>query len=573
MMKCGRNAFFAGAIGDRLLVILSFVLVALVSSGVPPAEAWQVSPGDLIRLEGAVQNSAGEPVSGASVTLQKSDGSRGLEAKTDSRGAFFFSGLTAGVYALKAEQSEWGRGKADSVLLSAGETKRIRVVLVREDAASGTTRDKTSPSQPLQTPMQFADEPSFAVAGITDTNNVGLHASAKDQRTSDALARDTRALEPVAPEAHTTETTGEISLHSNPAETEKKLRAGLAQNPESFDTNHQLGEFYCESKRYAEAIPLLSKAFELDSKSAVNSYELALAYLGIGESDRAREQGRKMAAAANSAEAHRYLGDLNERLNDPLGAVREYESAARLDASEESFFDWGTELLLHRASQAATEIFRNGLRVHPGSSKLLTGLGAALYAAGSYEDAAQRLCEASDLKPADVAPYVFLGKMEKAAPAVSLCGEEKLARFVAQQPRSALANYYYGLILWKQAKESGQDGSLEQAKSYLEKAVQFDPKLDEAYLQLGIVYGDRGDFAQAIAAFQRAIHANPQLAEPHYRLSLAYKRTGEEAKAQQEMQTYKEIEKSDAEAQERQQRELQQFLITLKSQSAAPTVH
>jgi len=65
---------------------------------------------------------------------------------------------------------------------------------------------------------------------------------------------------------------------------------------------------------------------------------------------------------------------------------------------------------------------------------MLAGLGAALYAGGHSEEAAHRLCEAADLKPADPTPYLLLGKMEKAAPTLLPCGEQKLARFVRTIP-------------------------------------------------------------------------------------------------------------------------------------------
>jgi len=124
----------------------------------------------------------------------------------------------------------------------------------------------------------------------------------------------------------------------------------------------------------------------------------------------AREQARKMLASGDTPDVHRLLGELDERLGEPLEAVREYERAAQMDPSERNYFEWGTELLLHKADQPAVEVFTKGTRLHPGSARMLAGLGAALYASGSYEEAARRICEASDLQPGDSAPYLFLGK-------------------------------------------------------------------------------------------------------------------------------------------------------------------
>ena len=83
---------------------------------------------------------------------------------------------------------------------------------------------------------------------------------------------------------------------------------------------------------------------------------------------------------------------------------------------------------------------------------MLAGLGAAQYAVRSYEDAARSLCKASDLKPGEAAPYLFLGQMEKTVNGPLPCAEEKLAQFAEQQPANAAANYYYAISLVKREK-------------------------------------------------------------------------------------------------------------------------
>jgi tetratricopeptide (TPR) repeat protein len=284
------------------------------------------------------------------------------------------------------------------------------------------------------------------------------------------------------------------------------------------------------------------------------------------------EASASASEAERAPDSHRELGDRAESSGDPLAAVREYEQAVRLDPSEQNYFAWGTELLVHRAVKPAAEVFTKGAAAHPKSARMLAGLGAALYAGGSYPDAARRLCDASDLQPADLTPYLFLGKMEKAAPEPLPCAAEKLARFAHDQPANALANYYYAVSLSKRARGSENSAKLQQAEALLQKAVAADPKLDEAYVQLGALYAARGNFAQAISAYKRAIEANPQSGEAHYRLALAYKRTGEEGKSEQELQLYKQADKTEAAAVELQRREIRQFLIILKDQpqSAAP---
>ena len=282
-----------------------------------------------------------------------------------------------------------------------------------------------------------------------------------------------------------------------------------------------------------------------------------------------RERVKKLLASAETADAHRKLAELDERLGDPLEAVHEYERATQMDPSEQNYFEWGMELLLHRADQPAVEVFTKGTRSHRRSARILAGLGVALYAGGNSEEAARKLCEAADLNPADPAAYLFLGRIERAVPAVLPCSEEKLARFAKDQPENALANYYYGIVLWKRSRGMEQSGGVQQAEALLEKATAIDAKFGEAYLELGILHFAQGRLEQAIREYKKASEANPQLSDPHYRLGLAYRRMNEEAKAEQEFRVYEEMQKAETVAVEKERRELRQFLIILKDQRPA----
>lgn len=268
--------------------------------------------------------------------------------------------------------------------------------------------------------------------------------------------------------------------------------------------------------------------------------------------------------AAREAESHRLAGDRAEKSGDLLAAEREYETAVRLDPGEQNYFAWGTELLLHRATRPAVEVFTKGANLHPTSARMLAGLGAALYANGAYAEAARRLCAASDLQPAEPAPYLFLGKMEKAAPDPLPCAAERLARFAHDQPKNPQANYYFALSLWKRAQRNESAKYIARTGSLAQAAIAIDPKFAEAYVLLGMVHGARINFPQAIENYKKAIEINPQLPEAHYRLAQAYKRIGDDANSEKETQLYKEADKAESDAVERQRREIRQFLIILK---------
>jgi tetratricopeptide (TPR) repeat protein len=275
-------------------------------------------------------------------------------------------------------------------------------------------------------------------------------------------------------------------------------------------------------------------------------------------------------ARGETADLHRLAGEVDEKSGDPLAAVHEFEQAVREDPSEQNYFEWGSELLLHRAVWQAKDVFSAGAKIYPRSARLLTALGAALFAGALYDEAAHRLCEASDLDPADPEQYMFMGKIEMAAPNPLACVEQKLARFVAQQPGDPLANYFYAMTVWKQHGQSIDVQTLDNVERMLIKAVTLDPQCSDAYLQLGILQSSRRNYEKAVEFLSKAIASNPQLSEAHYRLGVAYDRVGEKEKARREFQLHDEIEKQQAADVERQRREVKQFRVVVDGSPAEP---
>jgi len=282
------------------------------------------------------------------------------------------------------------------------------------------------------------------------------------------------------------------------------------------------------------------------------------------------------AAQASAADAHRLAGQRDEQRGDPLSAVREFERAVRLDPSEQNYFEWGSDLLLHRALWQAKEVFQKGVEAYPKSARMLTGLGAALFSSALYDEAALRLCAASDLDPTDATPYLFMGKIAVAAPSPLPCVREKLARFARLRPDDAQANYLDAMAILHDKEPSDKEPSdktandgptdTRQAETLLVKAAALDPKGAEALYQLGVLASARRDGDAAIAYYQRAIQADPQLGEAHYRLGVAYDRLGRHAEAAEQFRLHDEIEKREADRIEQQRREVKQFLVVLQKQ-------
>jgi tetratricopeptide (TPR) repeat protein len=550
----GLTAHFSGYLGTRIATRVLAMIAVLVLFPVPGRLVYGQSASfqGSATLQGSVRDSRGRPVAAAIVYLQAKSESQPLTAHTDSAGTYRFSALHQGVYVLRAELAGYGGATSGSFVLVQNETKSVDLTLESPQA-------DTPSSSARQT--EFFDEPSFTVAGVTDSTNLGGHGSNTIATTKEALTKDTVSL---GRESHAAPSPA-TSLSSQ----EKSLRVAAAHEPGNFEANHRLGTLLVETGKAREALSYLEHASHLNPNSYENTYQLALAYADSGDYQRARSSARTLLTtqeqdAHHSAELHHLLADVEGKLGNPVEAVREYQLAAELNPSELNLFDWGSELLMHRADQPAIEVFSKGNRLFPGSVRMLLGLGAAWYAGGSYEQAVQRFCEASDLNPADSTPYLFMGRLQSAETVPSERLVEKLERFVRLQPKNALSNYYYALTLWKRLKGPEDNGNLAQVESLLQKAVHLDPKLGIGHLQLGILYSEQKDFGKAIMAYQTAIEASPPMEEAHYRLAQIYKRTGENLKAQQELEIFDQLSRKRAEEVERERREIQQFVYKLR---------
>ena len=505
-----------------IIWVLAVITLAIVASP-GRAQAPGQAQASTATAQGHVRDAGGKPVAGATVFLDRTpkgptSAADGQTTHTDSEGAFHFSGLPKGDYTLRAEGKTGGRTILNRVTLARGGTETLDMVLrPAEPSATGSRSQMPGASPPSAKQLDFYDEPQFTVAGVTQATNFGGHGSDTVLRNSEALVRATGSL-------------GKDAASTKSSTNEEKEPANLERERTEIRT-----------------LLLDDDKIRHDQQDKAHYDQLV----------------------QRQSELHHRLGQIDEQLGNPLEAVREYQRASELAASEPNLFDWASELLTHRALEPATEVFTKGTRLYPESVRMLIGLGVAWYARGSYDHAAQSLNRASDLAPRDPTPYLFMGKMQSVETMPSNDTLERLARFQRLEPNNALANYSYAAGLWK-SKQSGNtfdDAGSAQVEALLQKAVQLDPKLGAAHLQLGVLYAQRGDYPRAITAYQKAIEVSPDLEETHYRLSQAYRRTGDQAKAKEQLRLHEQLSRQAKEEAERERREIQQFVVSLRDRN------
>jgi tetratricopeptide (TPR) repeat protein len=357
--------------------------------------------------------------------------------------------------------------------------------------------------------IQFSDTPKFAIAGITDWTAVGGHGSDATLRTSESLAN---------------------------------VVVGMSATGDA-------------DKGSAEEIELRA---EIQSAT--------------GQTQRAAVRARVHAAlkAHATASLYRLAGEADEANGDSLAAVRELSQAANMDPSEVNEFEWGSELLLHRALLQAQEVFAHGARIYPTSVRMQTALGTSFFAEARYDEAALQLCKASDLSIKEVEPYVFLGKVQQASPYALPCVESHLSRYAQLYPLRSDAQYMYAMALWKRSEQTPEAESDTKVRALLQDAVRLDPKCADGYLQLGNLATLEQKQPEAAEYYRKAIAADPRLADAYYRLAKIYARTGESEKAKAAFATHDALVQEQKEDTERQREAVKQFFFeTPGGQSSA----
>jgi tetratricopeptide (TPR) repeat protein len=345
----------------------------------------------------------------------------------------------------------------------------------------------------------------------------------------------------------------------------EQFRKALELEPQDYDANHNLGEFYIQSNRIADATPYLEAAHRINPGSYDNGYDLAMAWFLIGKLDPARHLVETLLQQKNTSELHSLLGQIEEKDGKFLVAVNELQTAAHMDPSEDNLFHWGSELLLHRTYEPAIDVFQRAVQLYPNSPRLNIGLGMALYSRGLYDDAVKALLAAADLDPSDPRCYYFLSKAYDSSPNHADEVIQRFRRFSELQPDNALAAYYYALSLWKGKRAEDPDLDLQQVRSLLQKSISLDPKLAEAHVQLGNLYSDQHDYTNAVPEYVRALDLNPNLPDTHYRLGQDYVHTGQKDRAQQEFEVYQRLRAQYMADLDKERAEVQQFVYSAKA--------
>jgi tetratricopeptide (TPR) repeat protein len=372
-------------------------------------------------------------------------------------------------------------------------------------------------------------------------------------------------LKPRVAEARTALATNLLALH-RVDDAELQFKKAVQMEPQSYDANHNLGEFYIQTGKIASAVPFLKHAQKINPSAYNNGFDLALALEETERFDEAREQLRQLITLRDSAELHSLLGEVEEKSRDYVSSAAQYEQAARMEPSEQNILNWGAELLLHQTFGPAVEVFKAGTQRYPQSPQLHNGLGIAFYGAGLMDDAARAFFQASDLAPSNPLPLTFLGKAcDGASPDLAAEIRSRLQSYINDHDsQSAKPSHDLAECLWRGNSIDSRPELASQIEPLLRHAVALDPNYADAYFQLGNLYAEQHKYEDAIVQYERALQLSANSANIHYRLGQVLARSGNGTRAQEEFAIFERLRKSELDATNQEQNQIQQFVYTMR---------
>jgi tetratricopeptide (TPR) repeat protein len=322
-----------------------------------------------------------------------------------------------------------------------------------------------------------------------------------------------------------------IKLSKN-ADAVHELQIAARLEPGNAETQSNLGNALMLTGQPAAA----AKAFAIASDAMPGNWDLAYNWaLALYEGGAPRQASvvlKKIPTQAMTDQTQALAGDVDEKLGNYKDAVIHYQSAAQINPSDANLYTLTLELLRHWTWDEAIKIANYGATRYPDKTHFKVAVGIALYGSNKYPDAAAAFSKLLIQDPDNGFYADLLGRSCSLVADGANPDCNGLEDFARSHPENAgAATYAAASILHRPATQ--QDTV--KAEQLLNQAIAADPKLPEAYYQLGVLEQQRSHWKESSVALEKAIALRPTYAEAHYRLSRAYAHMGMRDDAQKQI--------------------------------------
>ncbi len=336
-----------------------------------------------------------------------------------------------------------------------------------------------------------------------------------------------------------------------------ELEAAARLLPSDQPAQMNLAHAYMEIHEPAKAAQAFAAAAALGPLDADTTHDRALALLQSNDAAGAKRVLDAIPQQSRDDATEELAGEVEERLGDYRQAEEHFSQAAHLNPSEPNIYAWVVELLRHFSWQPAVKIADFGIEKYPASTRLKAARGIALYADNRYKEAAQVFSALLAADPGNATWASLLGRNCSLIADVALPACDSLQNFAAQHPRNAEAATYAATALLHQPADKRDNAK---TRALLEQAIAADPKLADAYYQLGVLEQEEAHWQESAAPLEKAIALKPTLAEAHYRLARAYSHLGRRDDAAKEIALQQRYSKEQKESVDARLKEVRTFL-------------
>lgn len=243
---------------------------------------------------------------------------------------------------------------------------------------------------------------------------------------------------------------------------------------------------YFDSAFFNEARKELEKSRELGISTPGLHSDLAMAYQGLGNLEKAAQEYEIALSKGAQVEDYINLANLYSKTGRLDSALQIYRTALESNANSVSIYlNMGNIYLEKGQYQEAIDILKKGVELSPEFIAIRTRLAVAYYQNQEYDKAAAEFTR------------------------------------VVEQNENIYEAYYYLARIQDDIK-----GNQERAIYYYEQAIKYNPSYVKAYIALGDLYLEQDNGYKAMAQYMTALENNPNYAEGHYHLALAYHQLG-----------------------------------------------
>ena len=320
---------------------------------------------------------------------------------------------------------------------------------------------------------------------------------------------------------------------------EARLAAVLARNPglelpDIYDVRHEIQK---NGGRMPEALETLRQAMAKFPERESFKVFLAMDLIEGGEPAKAKAFCLELVTgnpAMTSAQI--LLGDAEDLLGETDAALASYGKAAALEPQNRSVQAKIASLWVKKGDLAKAEAILEtvaGERAvvdSPDFEGAMSGLGQALLAAGETDRAIALYSKATVLSPENPAvwlnlggAYFALGRYDQAL--------ENFEKSVAIDKTFALGYSNIGLVYLMKLAEDRRQAVADEATGYFDKAIALEPKLAVAWNGRASVGLTMGRTSEAVRDYERAIQLDPGLLDAYINITIALREQGRYAEA------------------------------------------